>query len=95
MFPNVQLLLSTNYLLLAFFIPHFWSASDKTDMTQVQEVGLALLKANKDYAIQSSMEFDLEKVVGVHQYIYIYTIGSCPHKFVQGKPYNLYVRKLR
>ena len=31
---------------------------------QVQEVGLALLKANKDYAIQSSMEFDLEKVVG-------------------------------
>ena len=74
MFSNVQLLLSTeNYLLLAFFIQHFWSASDETDMTQVQEVGLDLLKANKDYAIQSSMEFDLEKVVGVHLYIYIYT----------------------
>ena len=72
MFPNVQLRLSTeNYLLLAFFIPHFLSASEETDMTQVQEVGLALLKANKDYAIQSSMEFDLEKVVGVHLSIYL------------------------
>ena len=27
-------------------------------------MGLALLKANKDYAVQFSKEFDLEKVVG-------------------------------
>ena len=40
------------------------SASDETDPWPKYKVGLALLKANKDYAVQFSKEFDLEKVVG-------------------------------
>ena len=70
LFPNVWLLLSTeNFVQLTIFSPHFLSASEKTDITQVPEVGVALLKANKCNAIHFSVEFGLEKEAGVHQYM--------------------------
>lgn len=62
LFPNVWLLLSTeNFVQLTIFSPHFLSASEKTDITQVPEVGATLLKANKCNAIYFPMEFGLEK----------------------------------
>lgn len=45
---------------------HFPTASEETDITQVPELGFALLKANKGNAVHFSMKFGLDKKVLSH-----------------------------
>lgn len=55
-----------DFSLILFHFPTFPTASEETDITQVPEVGSALLKANKGNAVHFSIKFGLDKKVLSH-----------------------------